>query len=145
MSTFFYVGYLPLIPGTFGSMAGILVFYLVKGNFTVYLLTALIVTILGFLSSGQAERMLQVKDARCIVIDEVSGMLLSLLFVPYDIRLVLMGFFIFRLLDTLKPYPAGGFQNFKGSAGIMLDDLIAAVYTNIILQVAWRIACFKTS
>ncbi len=65
-------------------------------------------------------------------------MLLSLLFIPYDLKLVIIAFFLFRILDTLKPYPAGRVQNIQGSIGIMGDDIIAALYTNIILQLVSR-------
>jgi len=145
ISTFFYAGYLPLIPGTFGSLAGLFVFYLIKNNILILILATCVITILGFAVTGKAEAIFKKKDASYIVIDEVSGMLLSLLFLPYDIKLVVIGFFLFRILDTLKPFPAGRLQNLKGSLGIMTDDIVAAVYTNIILQVVLRLASFKTS
>ncbi|MCX5707049.1 MAG: phosphatidylglycerophosphatase A [Candidatus Omnitrophica bacterium] len=145
LATFFYVGYLPLIPGTFGSLAGILIFYLIKGNPLTYLLVTLILIVLGFASVGQAERLMQTKDPRYIVIDEVCGMLLSFLFIPYDIKLVIIGFLLFRILDTLKPYPAGSLERVRGSVGIMSDDIIAGLYTNIILQIVVRFISFKTS
>jgi len=144
-STFFYVGYLPLIPGTFGSLAGILLFYLVRADAVIFVLSTCVLIILGFLVSGQAERNENKKDASCIVIDEVSGMLLSLIFIPYDARLVVLAFLIFRILDTLKPYPAGILQRLKGSAGIMSDDIVAGLYTNIVLQVIARLASFIAS
>lgn len=145
VSTFFYVGFLPFIPGTFGSLAGLAVFYLIKNNSLFYLLVMLFLIILGFLVSGKAEGVLGRKDARPIVIDEVCGMLLSLIFIPYDFKLVVMGFFLFRLLDTLKPYPACYLQRLKGSTGVMGDDIIAGLYTNIILQAVLRFASFRTS
>jgi len=134
ISTFFYVGYLPLIPGTFGTAAGIVLFYFIRNNTPLYFLLTGIITLLGFFFAGRAEEILHKKDARCIVIDEVSGILLAFLFIPYDIRFLILGFFFFRLLDTFKPYPAGRLERLKGSAGIMGDDLIAGFYTNLILQ-----------
>jgi len=131
------------MPGTFASLAGLLVYFLVKYNYSVYISVTVLITALGFLVSGAAEKLFNKKDPRFVVIDEVSGMLLSLLFVPYDFKWVVAAFFIFRILDTLKPYPSGQLQNIKGSAGIMLDDIIAAVYTNILLQVAARLPSFK--
>lgn len=145
ISSFFYVGFLPLIPGTFGSLAGLCLYYLIKDNLLSYLVSILILIILGLLLSGEAEKILNKKDARPIVIDEVSGMLLSLVFIPYDFRLVIIAFFIFRLLDTLKPYPAYQLQRLKGGIGVMSDDIIAGIYTNIILQVVLRFASFRTS
>ena len=144
-STFFYIGYLPFIPGTFGSLVGLGLFYLMKNNGLNLAVLTFVVTILGFLVAGRAEEILKIKDSRHIVIDEISGMLLSLIFLPYDIKVVLAAFFLFRLLDSLKPYPAGLLQNLKGSKGVMLDDIVAGLYTNIILQVALRWASFKAS
>jgi len=143
LSTFFYIGYLPLIPGTFGSMAGLCLYFIIKDSTLIYALATALLLALGFLVSGPAERLLNKKDARCIVIDEVAGMLLSLAFLPYDLRLAIIGFFLFRILDSLKPYPAGPLQNLKGSFGIMSDDIIAGLYTNIILQIVVRSAVFK--
>ena len=145
LSTFFYIGYLPLIPGTFGSLAGLGIFYLIKGNSFVYILSTVSLTALGFLITAQAERVFNKKDARCIVIDEVSGMLLSLAFIPYSLKLAVIGFIIFRILDALKPFPAGRVENFQGSSGIMGDDIIAGLYTNIILQVLLRVVSFRIS
>jgi phosphatidylglycerophosphatase A len=110
-----------------------------------YIGSLLILILLGFLVCGEAEKIFNKKDARYIVIDEVIGMLLSLMFVPYDIKLVIIAFFLFRLLDTLKPYPAGRLQEIKGSIGVLADDIIAGLYTNIILQVVLRFASFRTS
>jgi phosphatidylglycerophosphatase A len=138
ISTFFYLGYIPFIPGTFGSLAGILLFYLTQSNTISYLLLTLILTILGYLTTGETERVLDKKDARVIVIDEVCGMLISLMLIPLDIKLVSICFLLFRLLDILKPYPAGRLQNLKGSIGIMGDDIVAGLYTNITLQVVLR-------
>ena len=145
LSTFFYVGYLPLIPGTFGSLAGIAVFYLVRVNpITLVSLTVILIGI-GFFVSGKTEQVMQKKDPSCVVIDEVCGMLLSLLFIPYDIRLVIAAFFLFRILDTLKPFPIGRLERLEGGLGIMCDDLAAGIYTNIVLQVVLRFTSFKTS
>ncbi|MBM3249285.1 MAG: phosphatidylglycerophosphatase A [Candidatus Omnitrophica bacterium] len=142
LATFFYVGYLPLIPGTFGSLAGLLLYYLAGGK--VVLLT-LVILVLGFLVSGEAERATGRKDNRVIVIDEVAGMLLSLLFVPFAPKFMLIGFLVFRFFDMVKPYPCGAFQKLKGSAGIMSDDIIAALYTNLALQLILRFASLRLS
>ncbi|MBI4707024.1 MAG: phosphatidylglycerophosphatase A [Candidatus Omnitrophica bacterium] len=136
----FGIGYLPLIPGTFGSIAGLFLVYLVRNNTAAYIVAMIVVVVLGFLLSGPAERAVGKKDARCIVIDEVSGIMVSFLFIPFEIKFVVFGFFVFRLMDTLKPYPAGKLQCLKGSTGIMLDDLIAGIYTNLVLQVVLRLA-----
>lgn len=145
LSTFFYIGYLPLTPGTFASIAGVFLFYLAKDNVFLYILFTITLIMAGFLVAGKAEGAFHKKDARCIVIDEVSGMLATLLFIPYNIKLVITAFILFRILDTLKPYPAGRLQNLKGSIGIMSDDIVAALYANIILQIISRVIFFKAS
>jgi len=145
LGTFFYIGYMPFAPGTFGSLAGLFIFWLIKGDAFFCILAAAVLTIIGFLVSGRAEKIINRKDPSVIVIDEVSGILISLIFIPYDLKLVVLAFLLFRILDTLKPYPAGKLQNLKGSLGIMIDDIIAGIYTNIILQLVIRLASFKTS
>lgn len=145
ISTFFFVGYLPLIPGTIASIAGIFLFYLMRDNVFIHILITLVLIILGFLLTTKAEKIFARKDAPCIVIDEVGGMLLAFIFIPYEIRIVVITFFIFRILDTLKPYPVGRFQNLKGSLGIMSDDIIAGLCTNVILQIALRLTSLSAS
>lgn len=139
VTTFFYTGYLPFIPGTFGSIAGIALYYLIKDYPYLYIGVFLAVIALGFIFCGKAEQAFAKKDPQYVVIDEVAGMLLSLAFLPDDWRLVAMGFFIFRLLDTIKPFPANGLQNRHGALGIMADDLVAGIYTNLVLQAVCRI------
>lgn len=89
--------------------------------------------------------MLNKKDASCIVIDEVCGMLLSLIFLPYNIKIVVLAFILFRILDALKPFPLDRLQRLKGGPGIMADDLVAGLYTNIILQIVLKLVSFKAS
>lgn len=143
LSTFFYVGYLPFIPGTFGSLAGICLFLLVKENIQAHIFLTAILVFFGFLTAGPAERIFRKKDAKFIVIDEVSGILLSLLFIPDKITILVSAFFLFRILDWLKPYPARKLQASAGSVGIMSDDIIAGIYTNLILQVVLRFTSFR--
>lgn len=142
LSTFLYIGFLPLIPGTFASLIGVSIFYLTRGNFWPMILLTASIIILGFAVSGEAERIFNKKDAKYIVIDEVAGMLLSLIFLPLDIKFVIIAFVLFRLLDILKPYPANRFQELKGSIGIMGDDIVAGLYTNLIMSVALKIGFF---
>lgn len=145
ISTFFYVGYFPLIPGTAGSLAGVFVYLLIKNNIAAHILALFALLILGLLVSGRVEEVSKRKDPSFIVIDEVCGMLLALLFLPYDIKFVIIAFIIFRILDTLKPWPVGRIERLKGSLGIMGDDIAAGVYTNIVLQVVVRFITFKGS
>ena len=139
-STVFFIGYLPLVPGTFGSLAGVALFYLLKGaSAPVYFLFILAIIILGLLTSGRTEKLLNKKDPGCIVIDEVAGMLIALSCMPYDFKIIFLAFLFFRILDTLKPYPAAWLQNKHGAVGVMGDDLVAGIYTNIVLFVILKL------
>lgn len=136
VSTAFFIGYLPLVPGTFGSLAAVGLFYFFAPvSSLIYCLVVLDIIVLGLMTSGRMEKLLNKKDPGCIVIDEVAGMLLALSFLPFNFRIVLLAFLIFRILDTLKPFPAARVQNWHGSIGVVGDDLIAGIYTNIVMQV----------
>ncbi|MDD5730142.1 MAG: phosphatidylglycerophosphatase A [Candidatus Omnitrophica bacterium] len=142
ISTFCYIGYLPFAPGTFASLAALVIYFLAKGNI---LNLAVLFTVLGFLVSGRAERVFDRKDSPRIVIDEVSGMLISLLFLPYNPKVAVCAFVLFRIFDISKPAPLRRLQNLRGSSGVMLDDIAAGLYANIILQVVLRFISFKAS
>ena len=135
IASVFYVGYSPVVPGTNGALVG-LIFYLftLRSHLSFLILTAA-VTVVGFLVSGRAEEIFGKKDAKQIVIDETAGMMLSFALIPYKMHYLVIGFILFRILDIIKPYPARSAENLHGSAGIMLDDIICAVYTNIALRI----------
>lgn len=146
ISTSFYLGYIPFMPGTFGSLAGLLLFLLVKEcGFCVVLFNILLLSA-GFLASGRAEKIFGKKDSQLIVIDETAGMFLALSFLPYyDFKVFTAAFIAFRVFDIFKPYPALALQKLKGSSGVMLDDIVAGLYANIILQVLLRAASCRLS
>lgn len=138
ITSFFYLGYAPLAPGTMGSLGGLVVYFLVKKSVLLYAFTAAFFFLLGLIFSGEAERVYRRKDARLIVIDEVCGMMYALFLVPYSVAAVITGFILFRFFDVLKPPPARRIEAVAGAFGIMFDDLIAAFYTNAILQILSR-------
>jgi phosphatidylglycerophosphatase A len=74
------------------------------------------------------------KDPGIVVIDEYVGQWISLLFLPRTIWIFIAAFILFRILDILKPFPAAKFEEIRGGAGIMLDDLIAGIYSNILIH-----------
>lgn len=139
IASFFYLGHSPFMPGTVGSLAGLVVYYLVKDRDVLYAFTLLFLFGLGVLFTGEAEKIYKRKDAGMIVIDEACGMLLALFFVPYNLFYVILGFFLFRVFDILKPPPAKRLEKLAGSMGIMFDDIVAALYTNFILQLISRV------
>lgn len=144
-STFFYIGYLPLVPGTFGSLAGIFLFWLIRANPALHLIVLSALVIIGFAVAKDAEQLLGEKDSSRIVIDEVCGMLIALLFLPLEIRVVVTAFLLFRILDAFKAQPASELEKLPNGIGVMADDIVAGIYTNIILQVVLRVASLKLS
>jgi phosphatidylglycerophosphatase A len=127
------------MPGTMGSLGGLAVYFLVKNSDILYGFTILFLFFLGILFAGEAEKIYKHKDARMIVIDEACGMLLALFFVPSNPLSIILGFFLFRIFDILKPPPARRLEKLTGSLGVMFDDILAAIYTNLILQIIFRV------
>ncbi len=141
ISSMFYIGYSPCLPGTLASLAGFLAYvFFIRGNMAGHLITVVFCTVIGFVLSDKAENIFKRKDARQIVIDDFNGMLIGMLFLPYNLNLAVIGFILFRVMDGLKPYPIYKIDKWKGALGIMGDDILAGVYTNIILQIFWRLA-----
>ena len=140
ISSCFFLGYFPFMSGTIASLAGVGLYLLIKDNNIAYLITMLVVIILGFLTCGKAEDIFGKKDSGKIVIDELAGILIALYFLPFRLSYLIAAFVIFRVLDILKPYPLRKIENLKGSCGVMLDDIAAAVCTNVIMQIIIR--CF---
>ena len=93
------------MPGTLGSLGGLLIYFVVKDKLPIYIFSVLFLFALGLLFSSEAERIYKRKDAQMIVIDEACGMMLSLLLVPYNLWIVISGFVLFRIFDILKPPP----------------------------------------
>ena len=142
LSTFFYSGYFPFVPGTFASFIAALLFLSIE-SFYLRVFFAVNLLVLGVLISGRVEKLFGKKDPSCIVIDEAAGVFLSLLFVPLDIRYTSLAFILFRFFDAVKPYPADIIQRYKGSLGIIGDDVIAAIYTNIVFQAVFRLVSLR--
>ena len=132
------VGYMPLAPGTFGSLVGVGIFLLLPR-------IAIPVAILGFTFVGiwaatRTEAIAGKKDPGKIVVDEVAGQLIALfplVFVKWTITTVMLSFILFRFFDIVKPYPANKFQEMEGGVGVMCDDLVAGAYAAIIILIVW--------
>ena len=137
LSTIFKIGYLPIAPGTWGSLVALLIWYLIIGHISTVTLIGLIVVIfaLGVYTSSITEINMATKDPSVIVIDEWVGQWIALLFLPKSLHWGLIAFFIFRLFDIWKPYPIKILDNMKGGWGIMLDDVLAGVYTILVIIV----------
>ena len=136
IATFGYCGYFPFAPGTVGSAAGLLVYLIVWWSQSPAVEVALIVALFlaGTWAGTVAERYFGGIDPGPIVIDEVAGMLITLAFIPVGVSGALAGFFLFRVFDVLKPFPARRFESLHGGLGVMADDAMAAVYANLSLR-----------
>jgi phosphatidylglycerophosphatase A len=137
VATAAYCGYFPFAPGTVGSAAGLVVYLLVWWSHSVAVEGALILFLflIGTWAGTIAERYFGGIDPGPIVIDEVVGMLITLAFIPVGLSGALAGFFLFRLFDVIKPFPAGRLERLHGGLGVMADDAMAAVYANVSLRV----------
>lgn len=131
-----YLGYVPIAPGTFGSAAGLAVFYAVRstGSVSVELLAIVALFAIGVWAGTQAEHHFGGTDPGPIVLDEVVGMLITLALLPVNLTGAIVGFLIFRVLDVVKPWPSAGFEKLPGGLGVMADDGMAAVYGNLIMR-----------
>lgn len=136
IATGFYSGYLPKAPGTWGSAVGLLLFFLLHTlSLPLYLAVTAGVFVVGTFAAGEAEKILDHKDPGKVVIDEIAGMLITMIAVPATPLALVLGFVLFRIFDIVKPFPANFFdQRFHGGLGIMLDDVVAGIYSLIILQ-----------
>jgi len=136
LATGFGSGYSPIAPGTAGSAVGLLLFVpLSLLPPLVQLAVTIAVFVVGVLASTHVARLLARKDPGVVVIDEVVGVWVSLLFLPFTAAVALLAFLLFRLLDMVKPFPARQFEALPDGLGIMADDVMAAVYVNLLLRV----------
>ena len=131
-----YLGYVPVASGTFGSAAGLVVFYAVRSteSAAVELASIIVLFAVGIWSATVTERHLGAVDPAPVVVDEVVGMLITLAFLPVSVGGALVGFFIFRALDVLKPWPSGRFERLPSGLGVMADDGMAALYGNLAMR-----------
>ena len=136
-ATGFGVGYSPIAPGTMGTLIAIPIYLLLSCiPSPLYELTLVTFLFLSIWISENGERFFGKRDDPRIVIDEVMGFLVTMLWVPKTILFVVFGFFLFRFFDILKPFPIRHLERrLKGGFGVVLDDVAAGVYANIVLQI----------
>ena len=128
-------GYFPFAPGTVGSAAGIVIYLLTRHWSPMWQVALLlIISAVGVWASTETAKHLGREDPGPVVIDEVAGQLLTLLLVAPNWLGIVAAFFIFRVLDIIKPWPAGRFEQLPGGVGIMADDLMAGLYGNLLLR-----------
>jgi phosphatidylglycerophosphatase A len=128
------VGYAPVAPGTFGSAAGLLLWWLLPSSPSIQAAMIVALFVVGSWSGSVAERHFGRTDPGQVVVDEVMGMLVTLWLNPVGWAGALLAFFLFRLFDVIKPYPANRLERLQGGVGVMADDGMAAIYANLVLR-----------
>ncbi|MGH7767576.1 MAG: phosphatidylglycerophosphatase A family protein [Candidatus Binatia bacterium] len=124
-----FSGYAGIVPGTVGSLVGLVLYLpLTASPIAVRCVAAVVLCFLGIFASDRLEKIWKIKDPSPVVIDEIVGMWIALLFVPHEIGYFLAAFVLFRLFDVIKPFPARQAELLKGGWGIMLDDVVAGIY-----------------
>ena len=141
LATGCFVGNIPIAPGTFGTLLGIpLCFILSKINFLFALLCIIGFIFFAIWTAQRAEKILQKSDPGNIVIDEIAGMTVALIGLPFNLRSVVTGFIIFRALDISKPFPIRRMERrLSGGVGVVLDDVVAGIYSNLVLRLVLRL------
>lgn len=137
-ATWFYVGRSPFAPGSMASIVGALMAIILMNNLFLFCVVLVAVSVLGFLVSGPMEEILGKKDPGCVVIDEIAGVMIAFFMLPLQWNVVIVAYFLFRAFDMFKIYPVNKFEDLGGGTGIMMDDIVAGIYTNIVMQIAVR-------
>ena len=134
----FFIGTVPFAPGTFGSVIGLPICFLIS---RLDILIGVICTVLFILFAiwvaAAAEKVLKKRDAGEIVIDEIAGLIVTFIGLPFTLKTVIAGFIIFRTFDILKPFPIRFLEKkVAGGSGVVLDDVLAGLYANLIIRLA---------
>jgi phosphatidylglycerophosphatase A len=147
LATVLGIGRIPFAPGTFGSIPGVLLaLWLQHLGLWWAEVAAIVLTFgIGTWAAGVAERHFQLTDPGPVVIDEVLGMLVTLAFIPVNARGAIAGFFVFRVFDIIKPFPARNMEKLPGGLGVMADDFMAGVWGQIVMRVlVWMLPTWLT-
>jgi len=139
-ATGFYVGLIPGAPGTYASVLTAVAFYLVHVgtggiSHAYYLVTLGVITLGGIWVASEVSRDRADEDPQIVVIDEIAGQAATFLFLPASGFNLIFGVVLFRFFDILKPFPIRRLEHFRGGVGIIADDLMAALYANLILRI----------
>lgn len=154
----FGVGYIKIAPGTWGSIVGVGLYLLIRlaefgiwqigltrgwrveqldaWRIVAHLFIIILTSAIGIWAADRAAKILNKKDPQQVVIDEIAGQFIALMFVPLNVSwwLILVGFVLFRFFDILKPYPINSMQELPGGFGVVVDDLVAGIYAAVVMS-----------
>ena len=147
VATGFFIGTVPFAPGTFGSLIGLPVcFLLSRLNLLQSVIYILVFILFAIGIASAAEKILEQKDPGQIVIDEIAGLMVTFAGLPFNLKTALAGFVIFRVFDILKPFPIRILERrVGGGTGVVLDDVLAGVYGNLIIRLVIYITGINVS
>jgi len=158
------VGYMPIAPGTFGSLVGLGIYFILQSvvfdnmlpgathfsrwpMFLAIQLTAItLITLVGIWAATRTEKLAGRKDPGKVVVDEVAGQLIALLPISYAVGaswIPISAFFLFRLFDIIKPYPARRLESLESGLGIMADDVVAGAYAAVVVSLIVLVRTFN--
>lgn len=130
------LGYVPKMPGTAGSVLGLALVWALTGlQLEEYLLFTVVFSLCCVWLADQADKQFSVKDAPEIVIDEIAGIVVTFVAIPWVPATVVLGFILFRFFDIVKIPPIRQSQGLRGGWGIVVDDLLAGLFANIVMQI----------
>jgi len=137
LATGCFTGNIPFAPGTFGTMLGLpLCFLLSKIELPITIIGTLLFISFAIWIAHAAMRILKKNDPGCIVIDEIAGLMVTLGGIHFTIISAAAGFLIFRFFDILKPFPIRFLErNLSGGFGVVMDDVAAGIYGNLVLRI----------
>jgi phosphatidylglycerophosphatase A len=139
VGTGFYTGYAPVASGTFGTIPGVLLALplasLYARSLPAYLIALLVSFAVAVWSAERCCMLFESKDPSRVVADEMVGFLVTVAAIhPLEIRTLVVGFFLFRIFDILKPFPAGAAEALPGGYGVVVDDVVAGAYAFVCLR-----------
>jgi phosphatidylglycerophosphatase A len=138
LATGFFIGTVPFAPGTFGSIIGLPICFLISRlNILLSVICTILFILFAIWMAAAAEKVLKKRDAGEIVIDEIAGLIVTFVGLPFTLKTVIIGFIIFRTFDILKPFPIRTLEKkVAGGPGVVLDDVLAGLYGNLTLRLA---------
>lgn len=141
LATGFFIGTVPFAPGTFGSIVGLpIVFLLSRLDLLLSISFILLFIFFAVGIASAAEKILNQQDPAKIVIDEMAGLMVTFTGLPFNLTTAIAGFIIFRAFDILKPFPIRALERkLAGGTGVVFDDVLAGIYANLILRLAFYI------